>query len=120
MEVLDGAGIKGLEYFGPREIGDRCGVFSVRVGELEPGELARRLEEEYGVLTRPGLHCAPLAHQTIGTFDGGGTTRLSFGYFTTVEDVRFAAEAICRIARGERTSEVRTGETPVPPVIVHR
>lgn len=81
------SGIEGLTIFGPRVATDRVGVFSVRVGDLEPAELSALLEAEFGILTRSGLHCAPLAHEAIGTHDRGGTTRISFGAFNTTADV---------------------------------
>ncbi|HEV8605225.1 MAG TPA: aminotransferase class V-fold PLP-dependent enzyme, partial [Tepidisphaeraceae bacterium] len=73
---LDGiSDIEGLTYYGPRGVRHRVGVFSIRIDGLEPHELAAILETHYGILTRPGLHCAPLAHQTLGTTIHGGTTR---------------------------------------------
>lgn len=74
------------------------GVFSVNVAGMSPGELADVLEADFGVLTRPGVHCAPLAHMTIGTHPVG-TCRLSFGPFTTQDDVRAAADALATIAQ---------------------
>jgi len=56
------------------------------------------LESHYGLLTRPGLHCAPLAHNALGTTQYGGTTRLSFGPFLTKQDVKFATDALAEIA----------------------
>ncbi len=87
--------IEGLTVYGPTlaELDRRTDVFSVRVAGVTPGELAAALERQFGILTRPGLHCAPLAHQTIGTYPEG-TTRLSFGPFTTADDVRTAADAL--------------------------
>ncbi|MHC4718085.1 MAG: aminotransferase class V-fold PLP-dependent enzyme [Planctomycetota bacterium] len=96
---------RGVTVFGPTSLEDRSGVFSVSIAGLEPGELAGILESRYGILTRPGLHCAPLAHKVIGTFPEG-TCRLSFGAFTTVEDVRFAAAALGEIAAGARAGTV--------------
>ena len=94
------AGIPGLSLFGPPTAASRCGVFSVRVaGYDSPNTLADTLEERFGILTRPGIHCAPLAHQTIGTASLGGTTRLSFGPFVTVEDVDFAADALTQLGK---------------------
>ena len=90
--------IEGLTYYGPRGGKDRIGVFSIRVEGYDPQELSAVLEGSYGILTRPGLHCAPLAHEAIGTAAMGGTTRLSFGPFTTRQDVTFAAEALAQIA----------------------
>jgi selenocysteine lyase/cysteine desulfurase len=49
---------------------------------------------------RPGLHCAPAAHKTLGTFPSG-TIRLSLGYFNTLEEIDFSLQAIEKIARAE-------------------
>jgi cysteine desulfurase family protein len=83
---------------GPDELDVRTDVFSVAVAGLTPHELSARLEREFGVLTRPGVHCAPFAHQTIGTHPGG-SCRLSFGPFTTVEQARLAGDALVRIGQ---------------------
>jgi selenocysteine lyase/cysteine desulfurase len=72
-------------------------VFSVNVAGMSPHELSGAIERDFGVLTRAGLHCAPPAHRTIGTYPAG-TCRLSFGAFTTEDDVRLAAAALTRIA----------------------
>ena len=90
--------IEGLTIFGPRDAGRRSGVFSVNVAGMAPGDLAGTLESDFGILTRPGVHCAPLAHRTIGTHPAG-TCRLSFGPFTTGDDVHVAADALSRIAQ---------------------
>ena len=60
-------------------------------------EISFLLEEEYGILTRCGLHCAPAAHRTLGTFPQG-TVRFSPGWFTTPEEVDAAAFAVVEIA----------------------
>ena len=92
----------GLRLYGPRTIDARCAVFSIRVDGFEdPRELSTVLEREYGILTRSGLHCAPGAHGTIGTASHGGTTRLSFGAFTTVDEARFAARSIAQVCRSQ-------------------
>ena len=92
----------GFRYVGPQGIKYRCGVFSVRIdtedGRFEhPVALAEALEQNYGILTRAGIHCAPLAHQTAGTADRGGTTRLSFGPFVTTQDVKYACDALAQL-----------------------
>ena len=97
MRLTDG--VEGLRVYGPRDAASRCGVFSVNVDGFEsPQALADVLEADFGLLTRPGVHCAPLAHQTIGTHPAG-TCRLSFGAFTTEAHVRHAAEALAEVAR---------------------
>ena len=96
---IDGiSDVEGLSYFGPRGVKNRLGVFSVAVEGLDPHELAAVLESNYGILTRSGIHCAPLAHQAIGTAAAGGTTRLSFGPFLSEQDVQFAADALADVA----------------------
>ena len=90
-------GVEHLTIYGPREVSDRAGVFSVNVAGLAPGALADTLEADFGILTRPGMHCAPLAHKTIGT-DPAGTCRLSFGAFTTEDHVRAVTDALARVA----------------------
>jgi cysteine desulfurase / selenocysteine lyase len=96
-----------LDWYGPREPHQRVGVFSVRPPGIEPSELSALLESRANVLTRSGLHCAPLAHRTLGTLDLGGTTRFSFGPFTTVADIDAAADALGQIA-----SQVASGLEP--------
>lgn len=92
------ADIPGLTVYGPTDLDKRVGVFSVTLEGFGPSELAARLEEQFGLLTRPGLHCAPFAHQSIGSFQLGGTTRFSTGIFITPEDINYAANALRRIA----------------------
>jgi selenocysteine lyase/cysteine desulfurase len=92
------SGVDGLTYYGPLGVRNRLGVFSVRIDGLEPYELAAILESSYGILTRPGLHCAPLAHNAIGTTPFGGTTRFSFSPFLTKQDIKYATDALAEIA----------------------
>jgi len=94
------SGLRRVTVYGPREPARRVAVFSIRIDGLEPAELSAVLESQFGILTRSGLHCAPLAHRTIGTYDLGGTTRISFGPFTTLEDVDEVVRAVSRVAAG--------------------
>jgi len=96
------ADIEGLTVYGPRDIDKRVGVFSVTLAGYSPAELAKALEKEFGLLTRPGLHCAPFAHQTIGSFPLGGTCRFSFGPFLTIENITFAADALRFLAKNKK------------------
>ncbi|MEW6253288.1 MAG: aminotransferase class V-fold PLP-dependent enzyme, partial [Planctomycetota bacterium] len=91
--------VAGLTSYGPRRPEERVGVFSVRLDAFEPPELSALLEREFGILSRPGLHCAPFAHNAIGTLNRGGTTRLSLGPFTTPEDIDAVGAALVDIAR---------------------
>jgi selenocysteine lyase/cysteine desulfurase len=96
MEAVDGC--EGLRYLGPQGIKHRMGVFSVQVAGMEPLKLSARLEDEFGILTRAGLHCAPMAHQTLGTVAAGGTARLSFGPFLHLPEIQFVADALASVA----------------------
>lgn len=91
--------IEGVRYFGPQGVRNRVGVFSVRVDGLDPHELSAILESSFGILTRSGIHCAPLAHEAIGTAQSGGTTRFSFGPFLSKQDVKFATDALADVAQ---------------------
>jgi cysteine desulfurase / selenocysteine lyase len=95
---------EGVKIFGPRKAEQRTGVFTIRVPGLEPAELAAILEEQFGVLTRSGLHCAPWAHRCIGTDSTGGATRLSIGAFTTEQDVDYVCAAIAEVIHTLRDS----------------
>jgi selenocysteine lyase/cysteine desulfurase len=66
---------------------------------LSPQELSAALEASFGVLTRAGLHCAPLVHEMLGTVGAGGAVRLSFGPFLTAEDVDYACAALATVCR---------------------
>lgn len=96
---LDGVeGVDGLTFYGPQGVRNRIGVFSVRVEGYDPHELSAVLEGSYGILTRSGIHCAPLAHAALGTAAGGGTTRLSFGPFLSRQDVSYVTDALAEVA----------------------
>lgn len=76
-----------------------CG--SINMGWLDEGvsprEAGDRLTSQYDILVRTGLHCAPLAHQTLGTYPEG-SIRLSMGYFNTLEEMEITAKAVREIA----------------------
>ena len=96
---IDGVdGVEGLAYYGPQGVKNRVGVFAVRIEGFDPHELSAILEAHYGVLTRSGIHCAPLCHEALGTASCGGATRFSFGPFLTKQDVKYATDALAEIA----------------------
>ena len=94
---LDGiSDLSGLSVAGKTDLQDRTAVVSVAAKEMDNSAVAFKLESEYGILTRVGLHCAPSAHKTLGTFPGG-TVRFSFGYFNTEDEVDTAVKALREI-----------------------
>ena len=87
---LDG---EGLRVLGSGEPDRRVGVVSVDFPGRDNGEMAFRLEQEYGVQTRCGLHCAPLAHRTLGTLPQGAV-RFSVGPFNTFAEIDYLEGAL--------------------------
>jgi len=85
--------IEGVKLCGTRDLFQRVGVVSVDFLREDNAEAAFRLETEFGILTRCGLHCAPSAHKTLDTFPRG-TVRFSLGFANTEKDVDAALTAI--------------------------
>lgn len=88
-----------IRVVGPMEAQRRTAVVSLDFPGRDNAEIAFLLDSEYGVMTRCGLHCAPNAHRTLGTYPQG-TVRFSFGYGSTEEEIDYAVEAIGRILNG--------------------
>ena len=82
-----------IKIFGLPGIEGRAGVVSIQPVHQDPAEVAASLDERFGIATRVGLHCAPAAHQTLGTFPTG-TIRFSFGFFNTKADADYALSAL--------------------------
>ena len=89
--------IPGAVLCGTKDMNRRVGVISVDFLNQDNAEAAFRLETEFGILTRCGLHCAPSAHKTLNTFPRG-TVRFSLGFSNTEADVDAALAAIGKIA----------------------
>lgn len=85
--------LPGVQIVGCRDINKRTGVVSVRIPERDPADIAAALDTTYDIATRVGLHCAPNAHKTLGTYPEG-TIRFSFGYFNTPADADAALDAL--------------------------
>ncbi|MFH1145180.1 MAG: aminotransferase class V-fold PLP-dependent enzyme [Candidatus Eisenbacteria bacterium] len=92
-------GIPGVTLHGRLQVEGRTAVLSFTIEGREPSEIGECLDAEHGILCRVGLHCAPAAHRTIGTFPRG-TVRFSPGVHVTDEAVDRAVEAVARLARG--------------------
>ncbi len=88
LQALDGVSNIGL----PTANG-RVPVFALDFLQQDNAVVAQRLENEFGIVTRVGLHCAPVAHQALGTYPRG-VVRFSFGNDTSTDDVLYALQAI--------------------------
>lgn len=75
----------------------QVGVISLNMQGYSPSDLAFTLDSEFGIMIRPGLHCAPLVHKVLGTFPQG-SARFSFGCFNTVDEVDYTLEALHRLS----------------------
>jgi cysteine desulfurase/selenocysteine lyase len=97
-QFLAGASeISELTLYGSKDAGLQCGLASFDVEGALPSEVGLILDQSFGIMARTGLHCAPSAHRTLGTFPTG-TVRFSFGWFNTPGEVEKALEALRQIA----------------------
>jgi selenocysteine lyase/cysteine desulfurase len=93
--------IDGVVLYGPKDPETRSAIVSFNILGLTPSEVTHALDRGYGILARGGLHCAPAAHRTMGTFPKG-TVRLSLGFFNTRAEVGEILRALGHIARSSR------------------
>jgi cysteine desulfurase family protein len=100
--MLDGfETVPGLTYYGPSASEDRLGLVSFNIEGRDPHKVAMRLDQDYGIMVRSGLHCAPMAHALLGTAPIGAV-RASVGYFNSAEDIGRLVDALAEISsRGE-------------------
>ena len=89
--------IPGITVYSPTDHKPATGVISCRVKGKRVSEIGLKLDEEYDILCRVGLHCAPSAHRTIGTFPEG-TIRLAPGFMTSKEDIQAVIRAFEKVA----------------------
>ncbi len=87
-----------VKIYGPLNEKEQGAVVSINIGNEDSSEISFILDEKYDIQVRPGLHCAPLAHKTIGTFEQG-VVRFSFGPFNTHDELDYALKAIREIAK---------------------
>lgn len=97
QQFLDGLQVleeqKLLRIIGKKDCSERVGVVSISTNKMDIAELAFILADKYCIATRVGLHCAPNAHKTLGTYPTG-TLRFSFGWHNTAEEVNVALQAL--------------------------
>ena len=87
-----------IKLYGPLTLGQHAPVVALNVASADSSEISYILDEEYNIGVRPGLHCAPLAHKTIGTFKQG-VVRFSFGFENTHDEIELAIKALKNIAK---------------------
>ena len=94
LRQLEAQGL--LRIVGKRNCNERLGVVSIATEKMDIAELAFVLADKYAIATRVGLHCAPHAHKTLGTYPTG-TLRFSFGWHNTDTEVSAALHALSEV-----------------------
>jgi cysteine desulfurase / selenocysteine lyase len=98
------ADVDGVTLHGPADPADSVGIASLNLTRVPCATVARLLDDEWGVMTRAGLHCSPATHRSLGTAPEG-TLRFSWGNDTSDADIDVAIEAVRTIAARERSAE---------------
>ena len=94
LEPLENSGL--LRVVGKKDTAGRTGVVSLQTPGQDISHVACQLDDAYGIMTRVGLHCAPAAHKTLGTYPTG-TIRFSFGWWNSGDEVDAAVHALHKI-----------------------
>lgn len=88
--------LEGIRVVGRPQLTGRTAVVSVDFLQMDNADAAFLLEDKYGIMTRCGLHCAPQAHKSVGTYPQG-TVRFAPGRETTEAEIDTALAAIQEI-----------------------
>ncbi|MCI0493886.1 aminotransferase class V-fold PLP-dependent enzyme [candidate division KSB1 bacterium] len=100
--LLEGlTSISGVSVYGVQNAEQQIATVSFNIRDKAPSEIGLRLDEEFGVLCRVGLHCSPASHKTIGTFPAG-TVRFGLGFFNTADEIDIAIAAVRKLAEENR------------------
>lgn len=87
-----------VEIIGLKDCINRTSVVSINFKNIDNSDAAFILDDEYGIMTRVGLHCSPSAHKTLKTYPRG-TVRFSFGHFNTISEIDYTIDSILKIVK---------------------
>lgn len=90
--------IPSIKVFGDFDAELRAPIVALNIGDYDSSEVSDELNLTYGIVTRPGAHCAPLMHKALGTVSQGAV-RFSFSHFNTEEEVDSAVQALAELAK---------------------
>lgn len=90
--------VPGVKIYGDFTNWNRTAVVTLNIGDYDSGVVSDALEEDYGIATRPGAHCAPRMHRALGT-EEQGAVRFSFSLFNTQAEVEAAIRAVKELAQ---------------------
>ncbi len=97
-QFIDGLrGLDGVTIYGSHGTREHTSVVSFNIRGASPSDVSSALDEQFGIMCRPGLHCAPAAHRAIGTFPQGAV-RFSVGVFNTAAEVVRGVEAVAHLS----------------------
>lgn len=92
--------MENIRFYGPGKEEESGPILAMNVRGMDSAEVAAILDQDFDICIRPGLHCAPLAHVTLGTTDQG-ICRWSFSYFNTLSQVEEAVKAMQELVRSK-------------------
>lgn len=92
--------VSGIVVYGDFTVRERAPIVSFNIRDYDSSEVSDELNETYGIVTRPGAHCAPLMHRALGTVEQGAV-RFSFSHFNTEEEVDAAIQAVKELSQEE-------------------
>lgn len=87
----------GVKIYGLTDATKICSVVSITIDGFDVTDCGQILADSFNIITRAGLHCAPLAHDFLNTKNSGGTLRISPGYFNTLSEIDCLIEAISEL-----------------------
>ncbi len=90
--------LEGIDLYCADDLSDHVGILTANVRGMDPEDAGSILDADFGIAVRVGLHCAPLVHETLGTFPSGGI-RFSPGPFNVEGDIDRVVEAMTQIRR---------------------
>jgi len=96
------SGIDCIQRYAMDDLSDHVGLMTLSVDGMDPEDVSAILDGDFGIAVRSGLHCAPLVHETLGTYPQGGV-RFSLGPFNTPEEIDRAIEAMAAIVRSHKS-----------------
>jgi cysteine desulfurase family protein len=90
--------IENVEIIGKKNLERRTGILSLDFTNKDNGVISHQLSRDFGIMTRCGMHCAPSAHKTLGTFPRG-TVRFGLSHFNTLEEIEYTLDSIYKILK---------------------
>ena len=90
--------MRNVKVYGPVDPDKKVGIVTFNIDGWDSRDVASLLNDNFGIATRAGFHCAGLAHKTIGTWDTGAV-RMSLGLFNNMRQIELAADAVYQISR---------------------